>query len=117
MENALIICFRSQWECCMSFAAGDLISSDLFTARAFVCVLYVFNGVCLLGCRHAFPSVFSSAPAAMFASNVLFVLMEARAYVLSLRWLRVMVTLKVCVCCSSILSSSDTLMKGHQANA
>lgn len=48
-----------------------------------------------------------------FTSCVLFILVGA----LSLRWLRVMVTLKVCVCCSSILSSSDTLTKGHHANA
>lgn len=70
----------------------DTVSSCLFTTCA--------------------PCVFASL-SVLFASQAWFILVCA----LSLRWLRVMVTLKVCVCCSSILSSSDTLMKGHHAKA
>lgn len=93
----------------MSLAAEDFASSGLFTACVF-CLPCVFDV--------PFFFVLSSMLSAIFASIVVwFVLMEVWAYELSLRWLRVMVTLKVCVCCSSILSSSDTLMKGHQANA
>lgn len=58
------------------------------------------------------PCVFASL-SMWFASQAWFILVCA----LSLWWLRVMVTLKVYVCCSSILSSSDTLMKGHHAKA
>lgn len=97
----LLRCFRSQWWCWRSFVAKATELSGLFTVHV-LCVL------------EASLAVFRSVLTAMF---VLFVLVEAGAYPLSLRWLRVMVTLKVCVCCSSILSSCDNLMKGHQANA
>lgn len=112
----LPICFSSQCVLCISLAAGDFVSSGLF-ATCLWCVLYIFDDVCFLSCMQASLSGFSSVLTAMLVLKALFVLMEARAYVLSLRWLRVMVTLKVCVCCSSILSSSDTLTKGHQAKA
>lgn len=54
---------------------------------------------------------------ASFSEFALLALMEACVCEVSLRRLRVTVTLKVCVYCSSILSSSDTLMRGHQAKA
>lgn len=92
----------------ISTAAGDLITSSFFTKCA-LRALYVF----FLSCRRASLSATRSLVAGALETYVLFVLMDD----VSLWWLRVMVTLKVCVCCSSILSSSDTLMKGHQANA
>lgn len=100
----LLRCYRSQWLCSRSFVAKATESSGLFTVHV-PCVL------------EASFSVFRSVLTAMFVLKALFVLVEVGVYALSLRWLRVMVTLKVCVCCSSILSSCDNLMKGHQANA
>ena len=99
---------RPQWLCSISLAAADLVSSGLFT----LCVLYA--DVHLSRRTQASLSGFSSV---LMSGSGALVLMEARVYEASLRWLRVMVTLKVCVCCSSILSSSDNLMKGHQAKA
>lgn len=86
---------RSPWAYCTSRIEEDTISSCLFT----LCAPCAFTSLSVL--------------VGGLASRVWFIFVCA----LSLRWLRVMVTLKVCVCCSSILSSSDTLMKGHHANA
>lgn len=97
----LLRCLRTQWLCCRSFVAKAAESSGLFTVHV-PCVL---------------EASFSSVLTAMFVLKALFVLVEVGVYPLSLRWLRVMVTLKVCVYCNSILSSCDNLMKGHQANA
>lgn len=97
------VSFRSQWEFCINLAAEDISQSALFPEHE----LYGLE---------ASLSWLSSALAATLESQVL-VLMAFWMCVLFLRWLRVMVTLKVCVCCSSILSSSDTLMKGHQEKA
>lgn len=99
----LRVIFRSQWEFCISLAAEDISQSGLFPEH----VLY--------GLEASF-SWFRSVLAAALALQAL-VLMAFWVCALSPRWLRVMVTLKVCVCCSSILSSSDTLMKGHQEKA
>lgn len=88
----------------MSPPAGDRAAPGVFTTR----LLGVFDVVFEQTGLFEFSSLFVSQG---------FVLMEACAQELLLRRLRVMVILKVCVCCSSILSSSDTLMKGHQANA
>lgn len=105
-ENVLIMMSVSDhWVCSISATAGDFVSSSFFTG----CELRVF----FLRCLRASLSVTRSLLASVFETYVVFVLIDD----MSLRWLRVMVTLKVCVCCSSILSSSDTLMKGHQAKA
>lgn len=90
-----LIVSRSQCVYCTSLIEEDTIPSCLFT----LCAPCAFTSLSML--------------VGGLASQVWFILVCA----LSLRWLRVMVTLKVCVCCSSILSSSDTLMKGHHANA
>lgn len=97
------VSFQSQWEFCISLAAQDISQSGLFPEH----VLYGLE---------ASLSWISSVLAVALVSQA-FVLMAFWACALSLRWLRVMVTLKVCVCCSSILSSSDILMKGHQEKA
>lgn len=94
------VSFRSQWEFCISLAAEDISQSSLIPEH----VLY--------GSEVSLPW-FSSAPAAALASQALVWM----AFWVCAPSLRVMVTLKVCVCCSSILSSSDTLMKGHQEKA
>lgn len=112
----MIIGFRCQWVFSISLAAADFVSCCFCTTYV-LCVFNVFDDVCFPSCMKASLSVLSCVLTAVFVSKVLLFLMEVCVCVLLLRWLRVMVTLKVCACCSSILSSSDTLMKGHQANA
>lgn len=86
-----------------------IVNRSASSPHVYLSTLCVLVGGCFLSCTRASLSVFSSGLTAL--------LPDVCVFVLSLRWLRVMVTRKVLVCCNSILSSSDTLMKGHHTNA